>query len=114
MNTLMNDDGKTRREIRTFSAIVSIMFLSVIFYQIAFSKTHTVCGKVLGIRKGRTSFVLYGFWHDGKYYDERTSCAFIKDDISIDSMKQMKCVEIKCSFISNSINDLTDKRLRSD
>lgn len=108
------DEEKIRREIKFVYTFFLIIFLFAIFNQIAFWKTHTVCGKVLGIRHSRGSWVLYGFWHDGKHYSGEISGGFIKDGISLDSMKQMKCVEIECSFVSNSINDLTDKRLRSD
>jgi hypothetical protein len=93
-----------------------LLLAGSIFYTIAFSKTHTVCGRILRLDKGPKGawYVDFAFWDEGKYYDGSISRGFIKDDISLDSMKQMKCVEIKCSFISNSINDLTDKRLRSD
>ena len=53
----------------------------------------------------------YAFWEDGEYYSGCVGYGSINHSISIDSMKQMKCVEIKCSFISSSLNDLTDQRV---
>jgi hypothetical protein len=114
---LLRGGNKEMRKVNKAVLYFLLFSLAVsIFYTIAFSKTHTVCGRILRLDTGPKGawHVDFGFWDDGKYYEGNISYGFIKDDISLDSMKKIKCVEIKCSFISNSINDLTDKRLRSD
>lgn len=114
---LLRGGNKEMRKANKAVLYFLLLMLTVsIFYTIAFSKTHTVCGKILGLEQGPKGawYIEFAFWDEGEYYEGSISRGFIKDDISLDSMKQMKCIEIKCSFISNSINDLTDKRLRCD
>lgn len=92
-----------------------IAHLGVLFFKIAYLESTFVCGKIIGRSKVKgINYVNYSFVVNGETYFNSISRYDLKNEITIDSLEKVNCIQIEYSFISKSINRFADNRFLID
>jgi hypothetical protein len=96
-------------QIGIYAGIILILFL---FFKIAFIKSNTVCGKIIGesTTRGATHYK-YKFYVNEKVYFATHPYPYFKDNLTLDSLKKIDCIQIEYSSFSPNISKLVDKRV---
>ena len=100
-----------KKVLRIFYISLIFVLIYILFFQIIWSKTQIVCGTITGESKLRTHRIItYKFYESNRIFEGFMYKVDLRRDISIDSMKRIKCVRICVSEINPNFNYIVDDR----
>ena len=108
----MNKNLITRNKVNKFIFLILILFLSgAAFFEIAYLKSYFACAKIIDVSKVKgINYLNFCFVVNGKKHFSSVARYEINPNISTDSLKNVQCLQIEYSFISETINRVSDKR----
>lgn len=109
--------NKLRIENRKALKLVLIIFIICLFfgayYEIAFMKTKQTCGEITDRISGAKNhcYFKYSFKLNNKIYYSEVPCIEINGELSLESLKKIKCIKIEYSTLDKSYNRIVDARI---
>ena len=83
------------------------------WHDIAFMKTKQTCGEITEATRGVRNhcYLKYSFKISSKTYYREMPCNEIKSELTLDSLKKIKCIKVEYSLIDKSYTRIIDDRI---
>ena len=98
-----------------FRFVFLLILIFLVIYVVYFSTTEKTCCKIVGVSSIRGGgVILYDYEINHRKHKGSMTVGYFKDEISLDSLKKIDCVEMEYSKYLPFLNRITDKRILSE